>query len=207
MKCRRNHPGSNIKICSFNSSHHIPDDQLREHERNCPDAMKIVAAAASSFKSRSPIHSSLGSDEPPQDPDNENNEDEENWENDLVKSSYDPTKAAAGKVVLRKIEGATPSQRREFRRKEKERHDQLHLMKSLERDVFYSGGGETQGRGILFRQMKMKRSEDIVRKDLDAIIMSPSVPDDEKKMKGVSGSQEKTFVVKGRGRVRWKKEN
>ena len=42
---------------------------------------------------------------------------EENWEEETVTFTYDPSAKAASKPVLRKIEGATPSQRKEFRRK------------------------------------------------------------------------------------------
>ena len=48
--------------------------------------------------------------------------DEEDWEKEAtVKESYNPYKMTASKQVLRKIEGATESERREFRDKEKVR--------------------------------------------------------------------------------------
>ena len=45
---------------------------------------------------------------------------EENWEIEAsIKTSYDPSKKASQMPVLRKLEGATPSQRKEFRASEK----------------------------------------------------------------------------------------
>ena len=214
MKCRRNHPESNIGICSFNQSHHIPGDQIKEHERNCPDAAKFLMSASNSYKSRSPLHSSTGSDYPPQDPETENNNaaEEESWENDLVKSSYDPSKAAEGKAVLRKIEGATPSQRKEFRRREKERHDALQLMRTLEEERYYKAESQSQGRGVLMMKLKIERNkEESVggsgnRCPVQTLINHATAPQDEQKMRGVLGAQQKSYVVKGRGRVSWKKE-
>jgi len=47
---------------------------------------------------------------------------EENWEKEAtVKQSYDPKKKASNAPVLRYVQGATPSQRKEFRAKEKVR--------------------------------------------------------------------------------------
>jgi len=47
---------------------------------------------------------------------------EENWEKEAtVKQSYDPKKKAIKAPVLRYVQGATPSQRKEFRAKEKVR--------------------------------------------------------------------------------------
>jgi len=47
---------------------------------------------------------------------------EENWEKEAtVKQSYDPKKKASKAPVLRYVQGATPSQRKEFRAKEKVR--------------------------------------------------------------------------------------
>jgi len=47
---------------------------------------------------------------------------EENWEKEAtVKQSYDPKKKATKAPVLRYVQGATPSQRKEFRAKEKVR--------------------------------------------------------------------------------------
>jgi len=51
---------------------------------------------------------------------------EEDWEKEAtVKQSYDPKKKASKAPVLRYVQGATPSQRKEFRAKEKVRLDAM----------------------------------------------------------------------------------
>ena len=53
---------------------------------------------------------------------------EENWEKEAtVKQSYDPSKKATKAPVLRNLQGATPSQRKEFRAKEKVRIETLQV--------------------------------------------------------------------------------
>ena len=57
---------------------------------------------------------------------------EEDWEQEATaRRSYDPSLAASKRDVLRKVEGATPSQRKEFRAQERQRHE--HLGKKQER--------------------------------------------------------------------------
>merc|ERR1719516_666253 len=52
--------------------------------------------------------------------------DDEDWEKEaIIKTSYDPKKRASQMPVLMKLEGATPYQRKEFRAKEKLRHEVL----------------------------------------------------------------------------------
>jgi len=59
-------------------------------------------------------------------------EEEEDWEKEAtIKSSYNPTKKASEKNVLRKLEGATPSQRKEFRAQERVRLAELEAVESL----------------------------------------------------------------------------
>ena len=51
---------------------------------------------------------------------------EEDWEREaIIKTSYDPKKRASELPVLRKLEGATKGQRKEFRASEKARHEGL----------------------------------------------------------------------------------
>ena len=35
LRCRPNHPNSNIKICRFNWQHHVPMEELAFHEKEC----------------------------------------------------------------------------------------------------------------------------------------------------------------------------
>ena len=46
---------------------------------------------------------------------------EDYWEEDQQETSYNPALAAAGRPVLRRLAGETPSARKEFRRQEAER--------------------------------------------------------------------------------------
>lgn len=56
---------------------------------------------------------------------------EEDWEAEAtVRQSYDPSVKAKKTSVLRKLEGATPSQRKEFRANERQRLDQLKSVAS-----------------------------------------------------------------------------
>ena len=53
-------------------------------------------------------------------------DEEEDWEREaIIKTSYDPKKKASELPVLRKLEGATKGQRKEFRASEKARHEGL----------------------------------------------------------------------------------
>lgn len=37
IKCKRSHGGIGFKECMFNTSHIFPDDEIAEHEANCPE--------------------------------------------------------------------------------------------------------------------------------------------------------------------------
>ena len=98
-------------------------------------------------------------------PDKQNLEedDEEDWEKEaIIKTSYDPRKRASLLPVLRKLEGATPCQRKEFRALEKVRLNALESagverMTGLRKPQLEHGGGpgstvgtrgSTRGRSI-----------------------------------------------------------
>ena len=107
------------------------------------------------------------------------NNDEENWELEAtIKTSYDPRKKASQLPVLRKLEGATPSQRKEFRAMEKVRLEDLE-----------SGGVE--------------RMTGLRRPQLGGGVLAPSAGSAEReRMKGVNtgGLVERgRFVTVGRG--------
>lgn len=116
VKCKRSYPDADVKVCSFNASHHVPTKDLKEHEKNCPDAQRFMSYQLQ-YKVRKfpqPVSSNRVIISPASD--------EEDWEKEAtVKESYNPYKMTASKQVLRKIEGATESERREFRDKEKVR--------------------------------------------------------------------------------------
>jgi len=98
----------------------------------------------------------------------------EDWEKEAnVKKTYDARKASTKKTVMRKIEGATPSERREFREKEKQRHARLEQGLSSEDDLEFDptipGLGRKEGRvgsssrgGILRRPSVVPQSDSIL---------------------------------------------
>ena len=127
VKCRKNYPSSDHVICPFNASHHVPRPEKEYHMSVCSDR-KMVEMEKYSLRSNS-VHQqgnvnlppSVVSDLPPC---------EEDWEKEAtVRKSYDPSAKAKQSAVLRKLEGATPSQRKEFRAQERERLDLLNLRK------------------------------------------------------------------------------
>ena len=42
VKCRRNHPNSDIQICAFNTSHHVPAASMEEHLATCQDRCSSI---------------------------------------------------------------------------------------------------------------------------------------------------------------------
>jgi len=128
VKCRRNHPASDIVVCHYNASHHIPKPEEQYHVATCPDR-KIVELAKYSWAMDRPSHHGNLSMPPPSNINWGNSVTggmEENWEKEAtVKQSYDPSKKATKTPVLRNLQGATQSQRKEFRAKEKVRIETL----------------------------------------------------------------------------------
>ena len=152
-KCRKNHPKSEVGICAFNATHHIAKPELEYHQATCPDR-KMVELTKYSYASSSkpssydpPPLSSSRSVSSSASASVAFNLMEENWEKEAtVRNSYDPKKKASGSTVLRYIQGATPSQRSEFRAQEKLRLDNLEaenrkkssmapVVKEIESDV------------------------------------------------------------------------
>lgn len=132
VKCRKNHPNSEVGICAFNATHHIAKTDLEYHQSTCPDR-KMVELTKYSYASSSKI-SDIN---PPQISLSRNVNDsassstafnlmDENWEKEAtVRYTYDPKKKASNSSVLRYIQGATPSERSEFRAQEKIRLNNL----------------------------------------------------------------------------------
>jgi len=122
VKCRKNHPGSDLKVCPFNASHHVPAPEEEFHMKTCSDR-KVVEMEKYSWSMQKPkqhghLKLPVRAELPPS---------EEDWESEAtVTRSYDPRAKAEKMQVLRKIEGATPSQRKEFRALERHRHEELN---------------------------------------------------------------------------------
>jgi hypothetical protein len=128
VKCRKNHPASNHVVCPYNASHHVPKPEEQYHISTCSDR-KIVELAKYSWAMDRPGHHGNLTMPSPSNVNWGNSASggmEENWEKEAtVKQSYDPSKKAAKAPVLRNLQGATPSQRKEFRAQERVRIETL----------------------------------------------------------------------------------
>eukprot|EP00092_Neocalanus_flemingeri_P031565 GFUD01034276.1.p1 GENE.GFUD01034276.1~~GFUD01034276.1.p1 ORF type:complete len:315 (+),score=112.78 GFUD01034276.1:87-1031(+) len=127
VKCRKNHPASDHVVCPYNASHHVPKPEEQYHISTCSDRKIVELAKYSWAMDRPGQHGNLSM--PPPSNIHWGNSDmgmEENWEKEAtVKQSYDPSKKASTAPVIRNLQGATPSQRKEFRAKEKVRIETL----------------------------------------------------------------------------------
>jgi len=132
VKCRRNHPDTEIVICPYNASHHVPKAEEQYHCSVCPDR-KIVELAKYSWALDTPgCHGDLDPPLPPVISNISRAEvqkimtKDENWETEAsIKESYNPSKKASSSQVLRYVQGATPSERKKFYASEKQRHELL----------------------------------------------------------------------------------
>jgi len=148
VKCRKNHPGSDIAICPFNSAHHISRAELPLHKIVCHDR-RVVEQDMHIIGKRPVILPVIPGELPPSD---------EDWEREaVVVRSYDPAAKARERCVLRKLEGATRSERKEFRALEYQRIKALESKMSaptgapsgLNRRPTLSLAGNRGGRDIL----------------------------------------------------------
>lgn len=152
VKCRKNHPGSDLKVCPFNASHHVPAPEEEFHMKTCTDR-KVVEMEKYSWSMQQPKqHGYLKLPVRAELPASG-----EDWEAEAtVTRSYDPRAKAEKMQVLRKIEGATPSQRKEFRALERHR---IELLKEKEK--------EKQG-------LASKNTDDISRSSIGSRTISSS---------------------------------
>jgi len=159
VKCRKNHPSSDHVVCPYNASHHIPKPEEQHHMSTCPDR-KIVELAKYSWALEKPGHHGNLS-LPPQSNINWGNNasyyDDEDWESEAtVKQSYDPKKSVIKKPVLRYLQGATISERNEFRAQEKARLDQIHSKDKMDEN---KNDPATQRENISSGQTTLQRGE------------------------------------------------
>uniref|UniRef100_A0A6M2DFY2 Putative product n=1 Tax=Xenopsylla cheopis TaxID=163159 RepID=A0A6M2DFY2_XENCH len=111
-KCAVQHPELKFAICSLNFSHHVPEEKLEEHMKNCPDRYKIdsfIYTAADVKKIPAPILV-----EAPM----------ESWDDD-DHPSYNPMKANENNPVLLCLKGASRSERRNFQSQQRVRNSRL----------------------------------------------------------------------------------
>ena len=106
-------------MCPFNSCHHIPLAEEQYHRARCEDR-KLVEMTRYQMRgeAQKPVSFTPAR--------REAQDDEEDWELEAtITTSYDPSKKTSQLPVLRKLAGATPSQRKEFRAMEKVRLEEL----------------------------------------------------------------------------------
>merc|ERR1719431_1779063 len=101
---------------------------MKEHLRTCPDKMKIEASflerQLKAAKMTNKVFEKVP-DEPIQ-----YDDEEEDWDK-LEAVTYKPQAAIKNRKVLRNIQNATPSQRKEFRKQEAERFKRLEEKRGL----------------------------------------------------------------------------
>jgi len=184
VKCRRNHPASNVAICPFNSGHHVPRPEMSLHTSTCSDrrVVESIKYNPKPAEERYGLHESLSerrareAELPPS---------TEDWEAEAtVINSYNPIKMAMRMPVLRKLEGGTPSQRKEFRAAERVRLEMLEHRGSLvgregRTSLLSTTPGSVQGQGILRRPTVGSREGSSVgqlRRPGSSFLSSTSVP-------------------------------
>ena len=135
VKCWKANPNVDLVICPFNASHHIPRPEKEYHISVCSDRKMVEMEK---YVWSQPVKHGRLNLPPPVEP--ELPPSEEDWEKEAtVRKSYDPSAKAKQTKVLRKLEGATPSQRKEFRAQELERLYQLETKGTRGRTVTIPG--------------------------------------------------------------------
>jgi len=177
VKCRRNHKDSQHVICPYNASHHIPKAEEQYHLAHCVDRRIVEMGHYSLTLEKPGLHGHLM--EIPQPKPRELNttlfmkedEEEEDWEREMsgVKlQSYDPQLKCEKSNVLRRLQGATPSERKKFYANEKVRHEQLRTVEaneenSEEEEEEDAKGGFHSPRPSLFSQEPLVRPSTLSR--------------------------------------------
>nr|CAH7738947.1 unnamed protein product [Callosobruchus chinensis] len=110
VKCKRSYPEAKLVECDFNMLHKIPEPELRYHHDNCPDRKKIEVT----------VYQEEGMDMNKYPIKSEAVPTEESWD-DLNVPTYDPKKHCETKNVIRHLDVASASKRREFRMQERKR--------------------------------------------------------------------------------------
>ena len=105
VRCRRSNLDKKVDICPFNSSHHVKREDFDDHKRMCkvisfyPSAHAMVCIIH--IKDRKLVEDFLNQPKPKKPVPVAatklpavDDEEEENWENDLVEHSYNPLEVA-----------------------------------------------------------------------------------------------------------------
>ncbi|KAJ8715721.1 hypothetical protein PYW07_010203 [Mythimna separata] len=107
QKCRKQHPNSKKGPCPFDATHIINDVELDYHVAFCPKrAMFDTQVYVIDDDQKPPVTvvHSANSDAV-----------QDDWENEPHVSTYKPDYSKKGAHVIKKIKGATPSERRKAR--------------------------------------------------------------------------------------------
>ena len=98
--------GAGLAICAWNSTHHVPKDDMAAHQKNCED--RPVEALE--------VPNNLGYKAPPV-KNHQIVDNDETW--DVSCPTYDPTKEAMNRKVLRQPVNMTKAERKIFYENEK----------------------------------------------------------------------------------------
>lgn len=118
IKCRKNYMDAKKVTCPFNSTHRINQQELDLHVTNCEDRASYERYKYVLATDRPGAGTSFNEPQPPEN--NTEVECPEDW-SDICVESYNPNKYCSSAPVIRQRIGATPSERRAFRRAERDR--------------------------------------------------------------------------------------
>lgn len=121
-RCSRNYPNSGLQVCPFNTCHRIPKSELQFHIETCEDRKILEIKKYEKSEGGDKKETFKPSSVSQQYADNC----EEDWERELVSSSYDPIEACKKKAVLLQPKNLTKSQRKMFYANEKLRHREIN---------------------------------------------------------------------------------
>ncbi|KAK7863298.1 hypothetical protein R5R35_005341 [Gryllus longicercus] len=118
VKCEKQHAQRELVTCPYNATHRLPKPELAVHIFECPDKriLETHKFQTGDEVSKKNLQEFIRPSLPPS---------EENWDTDDYQSSYDPNQHINNKCVIRNIQGATKSERKQFRREERRRVNQL----------------------------------------------------------------------------------
>lgn len=119
VKCKQNHPLADKMICPFNAIHHIDKPHFQYHVSSCPDRRVIEGHK---YELEDAVHGDMGlapyhqPELPPA---------EEDWDAETPVTAYNPSHHVESAPVVRLLMGATKSQRKAFRLRERQRMQRL----------------------------------------------------------------------------------
>ncbi|CAH2083703.1 unnamed protein product [Euphydryas editha] len=106
QKCRKQYPNCKKVSCPFDSTHMVNEMELDHHVRTCPKRELLDQQMYIIDNDHRPV---VELQQPPP------IRCEENWDDDACSSSYVPDPAKMPSHIIKKVKGATPSERRKAR--------------------------------------------------------------------------------------------